>query len=124
MLTVIVVGGIAVFVGFLIKTFVYKQNPTKSLYGEPTPSIVPDDEKTLNENVNALSSTHQTNDANDEPQQLSVGVCVLASAGITIALVTVLFLLGQNKAATGVGAPAALISYITLRRGFSFFPRL
>lgn len=119
MLTVIVVGGIAVLVGFVIKTFVYKQDPTNSLYGEPTPSIVPDDEKTLNDNVNTLSNT-----VSEEPQQLSVGVCILASAGITIALVTVLFLLGQDKAATGIGAPAALVSYITLRKGFSFFPRL
>ena len=124
MLTVIIVGGIAVFVGFLIKTFVYKQDATKSLYGDPSPSIVPDDKTPSNETVDAPTSTVDTNNGNEEPHQLSVGVCILASAGITIGLITVLFLLGQDKAAAGVGAPAALVSYITLRRGFSFFPRL
>ncbi|MCC6326976.1 MAG: hypothetical protein IT174_00565 [Acidobacteria bacterium] len=124
MLTVIIVGGIALFVGFLIKTFVYKQDPTKSLYGESAPSIVPDDEASSHENIDAQSSPIETNKDDEQPHQLSVGVCVLASVGITIGLITVLFLLGQDKAAAGAGAPVALISYITLRRGFSFFPRL
>lgn len=121
MLTVIVVGAIALFVGFLIKVFVYKQNPTKSLYGDSAPSITPDDERPSTQaDVDTLRRSKQSNDA---PQALSASTCVLGAAGITIFLFVALFILGQEEAAVGVAAPAALISYITLRRGFSFFSR-
>ncbi len=45
MLTIIIIGGTAFFVGFLIKVFVLKRDPTTSLYGDRAPSIVPEDEQ-------------------------------------------------------------------------------